>query len=122
MLNQPRLEGCFIKNRRGRFDELKDVVVIADAGVKFSAGMAVIETAIKQGINLPVSHLVWPAPRHRAGRGGNTLSLASGKQYCGIVYRALHMVTASQRVTRVGKSLLKIHHDERKPFAKTDVP
>ena len=50
------------------------------------------------------------------------MGLAGGEQGRCIVDCALNVIASSQRITRIGKAELKIHHEQGWPFAKTDIP
>ena len=76
MGDQPRLEWGLIKNRRCRFDELEDVLIVADARIKLGARMPVIEAAVIKGVDLPIGHLIGTPPRHGTGSDRDAFRLA----------------------------------------------
>ena len=110
MLYQPGLERRLIKNRRCCFDKLKNVAVIANAGVELGAGVAVIETAVIKRVDLPVSHFIRPAPRDRTGGGRDMLALQAASKVAVLSTALLDVIASPQWITGVGKAELKIHH------------
>ena len=80
-----------------------------------------IKAAIIERVDLPIVHLVGTAPGYGAGSNRNALGLAGCEQQCRVIHRALHVVAATQRITGVGKALLEVDHDERRPLTESDI-